>query len=440
MRIGFIFPSSDYLYDPFRGDPHTHLQILTVLDDYFGNEIELSLFDLRGIKKRFALYHIKECDVFLYSVYTLDYEEQEAIVKGLRKRYPMAKHIAGGPHTSVYKDECFKTFDSLIYGDGEESIIRAIKDLKANKLKKEYHQITPIDINKYPYPLRKFLPESTVAREGLMTLRNKPGYDKLLSTTVIFSRGCPYNCYFCAMPKAKPLGPRLRYRKPELVKIEIEYLQNEYGIEGISLLDEISIPLERNHAIEHLKAIGETGITWRAQCRVDGITQETARLAKKAGCSTMCLGVESVSQKSLDLINKGIKAKQAKQVIKWLKENDIETRVYLIMGLPGEPKNVVDLTWNFIEETNPDLVYLSIFTIRPGTEVFNDPKKFGIKNIKTDWSKTMHMYGRYEDEIPSPTFEYEKNTPWGISFSNEEIVKNYLELQERVNENSYGPI
>lgn len=70
LRIGFIFPSSEYLFDPFKGDPHTHFQILTVLEDHFGNELELFLIDLHGIKKEFALFHIPECDIYLHSVYT----------------------------------------------------------------------------------------------------------------------------------------------------------------------------------------------------------------------------------------------------------------------------------------------------------------------------------------------------------------------------------
>jgi len=81
MKIGFIFPSSEYLHDPFRGDPHTHFQILTILESHFGSEVDVSLIDLRGIKKRFAIYHIQECDVYLHSLYTLDLYEQESIVE-----------------------------------------------------------------------------------------------------------------------------------------------------------------------------------------------------------------------------------------------------------------------------------------------------------------------------------------------------------------------
>jgi len=441
VRIDFIFPSSDYLYDPFRGDPHSHFQILTVLESYFGDQVQLRLTDLRGVKREFFKYRIPEADIYLHSVYTLDYNEQIYIIQELRKRYPKAIHIAGGPHVHFFKEESMKIFDSIILGDGEESIIQAVEDYRNNKLKKIYEQKTIIDINKYPFPRRHFLPKATIAREGLMTLKNTPGYDKLLSTTVIFSRGCPYNCYFCAMPKIKNYNPGIRYRKPELIEQEILYLKKAYGLQGISLLDEIGIPPNKNMAILYLEAIKRAGILWRGQCRVDGIDLETAKLAKESGCITMCLGIESVVQQCLDIINKKIDVERSKETIRLLKKMSIETRVYIIIGLPGEPEDIVDQTWKFIEETDPVSVYLSLFTVRPGTEIFDNPEKFGIKKVNQDWSKTMHMYSRYDKEMPSLTFEYNDMAPWGGKMlKNEQIIKNYLELQDRILKSGRGPV
>jgi len=440
LNIGFIFPSSDYLFDPFKGDPHTHFQILTVLEDHFGDKINAALIDLRGIKKEFAIYHIPTCDVYLYSVYTLDYNEQVGIVNALRERYPKAEHIAGGPHATVFKDECLNTFDSLIIGDGENSIIEAVNDILNSSLKKVYIQKKPVNINAYPYPKRKYLPKSTIARKGLVNLKHKKGYGELLSTTVIFSRGCPYECHFCAMPQIKEYSPGIRYRDPRLMEEEIEYLKREYGIRGISLLDEIGIPLVRDKAIPYLEAIRRTGIVWRGQSRVDGITPEYAKLAAESGCVTMCLGVESVSQASLDSINKKVNVERAKETIRFLKQNGIETRVYMIMGLPAEPDDIVEKTWDFITETEPTSVYLSMFMVRPGTKIFNDPKKFGIKSVNKDWDKTMHLYSRYDKEDPTLTFEYENKTPWGRGMNNEEIVANYLQLQDKIKDGGYGPL
>ena len=74
----------------------------------------------------------------------------------------------------------------------------------------------------------------------------------------------------------------------------------------------------------------------------------------------MSLGVESASQRSLDIINKGIQLERTKETIYHLKQNGIEARVYMVIGLPGEPEDIVEQTWAFVKETTPDLVYLSL--------------------------------------------------------------------------------
>lgn len=171
LEIGFILPSSEYLFDPFRGDPFTHFQILTVLEDSFGESIRARLIDLRGIKREFALYHIPECDVYLHSVYTLDYEEQVALVRALRARYPAAIHIAGGPHANAFPDECLEVFEALVVGEGEEAVTRAVKDVMQAQVERVYRQEGPIDINAYPHWRREYLPRSAVARRNMLTLK-----------------------------------------------------------------------------------------------------------------------------------------------------------------------------------------------------------------------------------------------------------------------------
>jgi anaerobic magnesium-protoporphyrin IX monomethyl ester cyclase len=141
---------------------------------------------------------------------------------------------------------------------------------------------------------------------------------------------------------------------------------------------------------------------------VDGITPEMARLTKETGCSAMGLGVESVSQDALDLVNKNIKISDARETIRLPKHNNIECRIYMIMGLSGEPLDIVPKTLEFLKETGPDLVTLSLFTARPGTEVYNNPKKFGIKHLETKWGNTMHMHGECDREMIPLTFEFEK--------------------------------
>ena len=85
VRVGFINSSGSYNADPFRNQPLTIIYLLTYLEKYFGEKLELSLIDLRGLPENEFVSHIPENDIFLYTLTTLDFNEAERLVQKLRK-------------------------------------------------------------------------------------------------------------------------------------------------------------------------------------------------------------------------------------------------------------------------------------------------------------------------------------------------------------------
>jgi len=85
IRVGFINSSGSYNADPFRNQPLTIIYLLTYLEKYFGEKLELSLIDLRGLPENEFVSHIPENDIFLYTLTTLDFNEAERLVQKLRK-------------------------------------------------------------------------------------------------------------------------------------------------------------------------------------------------------------------------------------------------------------------------------------------------------------------------------------------------------------------
>lgn len=424
LDVGFIVPTYRYYYQPFKNQPLVALYLLTILENRFDSRVNLSLIDLRGINEDSLLYHIPEKDVFLYSVGTQDFHEFSTIVQGLRTIYPEAKHIAGGPHVTLFPEECSKVFDAIVIGEGEESIVKVIDDIFASDLKPVYRQGKPVNLDAYPYASRKYLPRKAVVDTGLL-----PGeYQNLPGTTFIFSRGCPFNCYFCAN-KDLTLGP-VRVRSPQLVKEEIEYLKREYQIEALAFKDDNAFPVNQQLARAHMEAIGQTGIRWRGQSRANGIHPDVVKLAKEAGCVEVALGIEHVCQNVLDIINKRIDFNEAKEYIRLLHKTGIWVRLNLIIGLPGEPDDIVERTLAFIDETEPSSVLLSYLYPVPGSEIFKNPRRFGITINTYDWRRYSGTAGRFsEDELPDIIFDYDKVTPWGKGVSKERIYQNYVKLQ-----------
>ena len=73
----------------------------------------------------------------------------------------------------------------------------------------------------------------------------------------------------------------------------------------------------------------------------------------------------------------------------------------------------------------------------PGAAMYNNPSSFGMKNITKNWDDFRVAFGSFDaNEKPKMTFEYEKETPWGKGKSSEEIIDNYMILQEAFREGS----
>lgn len=424
LRIGFVIQSGEHNYKPFRNQPLVSLYLLTIIERNFKKKTELSLIDLRAVDQENIIYRIPENDLYLYSVATPDFTEISNIVNNLRRVYPASKHIAGGPHINIFPDDSLSLFDSIAIGEGEDSIVDLINDFLSGQGKRIYRQIKPVNLDSYPYPSRKYLPKTAVVDSGLLGGQ----YLHLKGTTVIFSRGCPFGCHFCANRKLM-FGP-VRYRSAELVKEEIEYLKKEYGIEALALKDDNSIPMDLQIGKSFLQAIASTNIKWRGQSRANGVHPDLVKLAKDSGCVDIAIGIESVSEITLKLINKKINVAKAKEYIALLNKAGISVREHFIIGLPGEPDNIVKKTLEFIEETNPKSVLLSLFCPMPGSEIYDYPEKFGLNLLEKDWRKYHTAFGRFDaQEKPSIVFEYNKNTPWGEGRDKNRIVEDYFELQ-----------
>lgn len=426
MDIGFVLSTSRWDHDPFRNQPLSALYLLTILEEQFGPMVNLSLIDLREHPDTLDLTTIiPGKDVYLYSVTSQESVELFSLVRDLRRKYPNAKHVAGGPHITIDPEGSKPHFDAIVTGEGEVSIIQVIYDIGSKQMKQVYQQKHLLDLNHYPYPLRKFLPDRYVASKGLL---DWPHMD-LIATTAIFSRGCPFNCYFCANKHLMP-GP-VRYRSPNLILDEIEYLKREYGIQALAIKDDNSIPLTRKAAIPFLEAIAKAGILWRGQSRANGIDEDVVILAKQSGCTDIAIGIESASQSVLDLTNKCINLEKAREYIGFLQHHGIGVRLHFILGLPGEDESIAEKTIAFINDTSPRSVLLSLLAPRPGCEFYEKPHKFGMNLYSgIGFDKYQSVFGRFdENEKPHMIFDYNHETPWGRAMTSDQISNIYTQLQ-----------
>jgi radical SAM superfamily enzyme YgiQ (UPF0313 family) len=435
FSVGIIVPTWHYFANPFKLQPLNELYFATVINSRFTDrDIEVSIIDLRQHRKEQngfqidkLISYVPEQDIYFYWIAkTADYLEILSIVQQLRCIYPKAKHAAGGTHVDNFPEECKKDFDAVVLGPGEESFINIVNDCRNKRLEKVYaSDWKSVHYNNYPFARRHYLPESSVVNTVLFEK-----YGDLRGTSAMFSRGCNFKCSYCVYN----VPNTIQTRSPKSIEEEIKYLKDTYHIEGVNLRDEICISLSPKVAIPYLEAIGRSNVMWRGQTRV-GVSKEILTLARQTGCVELAVGVESISQQVLDIINKGQTVGQVREFLGICKSLDIKIKMCLIFGLPGEPSDIVDITRRFIEEMQPDYINISGFCPVPGSDIFKNRQSYGIRYIDEDWSKHAHLLYRFSDEehfgLP---FEYEETNRWGKAFSREEIIENTRELQHYAKE------
>ena len=118
-------------------------------------------------------------------------------------------------------------------------------------------------------------------------------------------------------------------------------------------------------------------------------------LAAKSGCLDLAMGIESPCPEVLKIINKKINLEAAKKFIKILKKYNIGVKLLLVLGLPGEPDDIVSRMVNFIDETEPKIVGLALFCPFPGSAISNNYKNYGIKKINPNLHEYHLLYGRF---------------------------------------------
>lgn len=328
------------------------------------------------------------------------------------------KHIhvcLGGPHVSIFPQEAINipTVDSVVSGEGEEAFAEIVKGLGENSdlrkikgiiFKQDKETINTgkkednVNLDSLPFPNRTLL--------DYRKYYNVLG-KKTIMTTLVSSRGCPYQCSFCSTPKGF-----YRMRSPENVVNEIEECKR-LGIEDMHFVDDtFNVYAERVIAIcEEIKK-RKLNIKWSFRGRIDKITEPLLRAVKSVGCYRINLGVETSTDEGLKRLNKGITIEQIRQVFKWTRSNRINTVAYFLIGCPHE-KNYNDImnTISFSKELNPDFVLFNILTVYPGTELYKEGLQKGI--FKND---------HWKDFVSHPRKDF-KLQFWEEWFSRRQLVK-----------------
>lgn len=190
-----------------------------------------------------------------------------------------------------------------------------------------------------------------------------------LSWNVAASRGCPYQCNWCAKPT---FGRRYTQRSPANVAAEFERLKAEVAPDHIWFADDIfgmTVQWIADFAAELQRR--NARIPFMMQSRANLIDAPVAEALRAAGAEEVWLGIESGSQRILDAMDKGTRVETARLATRTLRQHGIRVGWFLQLGYPGEEWDDIVLTRDLVRDEAPDDIGVSVSYPLPGT-VFHD--------------------------------------------------------------------
>ena len=204
------------------------------------------------------------------------------------------------------------------------------------------------------------------------------------------SRGCPFQCTYCA---GKTLtGVRIRKRSIGHVLDEVELLYHQYGIREIHIVDD-NFTMFRDRVFEFCSGLRDRQIslhfTFPNGVRLDTLDRELLAALKQAGCYSMIVGVESGSDRVLKDMKKSLTTEKIRRGVALIKEAGIDVSGFFILGYPGETREDMLQTIAFSQSLGLDAAHFSNFLPLPGTEATEMLRQQG-KLPDLDWSQLFY--------------------------------------------------
>ncbi len=290
--------------------------------------------------------------------------------------------IAGGPDAAT-RPEAYLAggFDAVATGEGEETLTEVARKAAAGEdvagvpgtlvLREGVIVRGPRrpflrDLDRLPLPAWDLVDmEEYLARWEARTGERR--------SAVLTSRGCPFDCSWCSKPT---FGRTFRQQSPERVLAELRALHDRFGVDYVRFCDDV-FGIQRSWLETLLDGMIGAGLELKFEClaRVDLLKPDLLERLKAAGLARVYVGVESGSQKMLDLMNRGTKLGQIERTAESLRRAGVRQFWFLMLGYPGETLEDIEATLRLFRRFSPEEYSVSIAVPVPGTRFYDAVKE-----------------------------------------------------------------
>ena len=378
---------------------------------------EVKYVDLNAYRPEISLQRARKlidwkADVFMLSGLLTTYSWQKQLTWMYSAMYPEAKIVLGGGLASNIRSKLLDwlPIDSVCVGEFEPVAEKMLDDFENESWDRVYRGKPPRDLDSLAgmnwqdvQELETYI-KNPIWGASASNSSYAP-FTSERSLSFITSRGCPRACKFC---NRDILGGRVhRMRSAKCVVDEAEMLKMNYNIDFLGFIDDnFAVSKKRLQQIaEGLAGIG--GLRWGGHPRFDEVDDPAyLKMLHQCGCVYLGFGGESGNQDILDDMSKGNRLDQMARVIAYCREANIHPNCTFMAGWPGETREQIRDTAQFILKNCPENKSIFIATAYPNTALFTMVKdkiwsEFGsLKNYVeqlADATKPMVNYSAMKD-------------------------------------------
>lgn len=266
--------------------------------------------------------------------------------------------VIGGPYATTCPGELSTIADCVVQGDAEADVATIFREQPRGVIQSQSWKYEEL---RFP------------ARDLGRVFRYHYYLNNKRATSMITSRGCPMDCAFCCQVQD---FEKIKIRTAAHIAKEVDHILN-LGFEAIMFYDDI-FHLNRKRTREICEELKMRNVIWKCFCRTNNMSEEILEWMAEAGCVEISYGVESGSQKILDIISKRTRVEQNLRIIQATNALGIHSRVFIIVGLPGESWDTIEETRRFLQVAKPASCGIGIYMPYPGSAIWNHPELYPI--------------------------------------------------------------
>ena len=409
MKVQLFVPPGGYFAERWsKGSsmPPLGLLYIAAVLEKDGHEVRIVPSDIlklswEQIKKEILNF---EPDIIGVTSTTENRFQSIKLIKTAKKTYPRALTVLGGPHASMAAEDSLEhlpELDLVVRGEGEMTMLELCRTLEKDKNIESVVSLPgmtlrvnsqiktnpvhpPIqNLDSLPFPAFHLVPF-----EKYNFFFEVPGEGHLPAINLMSSRGCPFNCNFCATPIN--WGRAVRMRSPQNVIEEIEFLIQKYGVQVIFFFDDtFNANPKRTEQICDLIIQRNLNIFWKCDVRMDLIDKPLLMKMKQAGLFHLSFGLEAGTERVRnEIVNKKINIDDFHRLIDWCNELNIVPNAFFIFSHPTETwmeaQETIKIIEHYKEKIEPGIAILHVY---PGTPLEKTAKELGVLPEDFSWTR-----------------------------------------------------